>query len=419
MQGKVFETILKNKRGNYVDFHMPGHKGGRKIPGHFKRNLLKIDTTELSYSDNLRVPSGMIREMLEEISKRYGSIESYLLVNGATQGIHAAFHATLSEGEKAIIAGDCHLSVLNALEICHGKPVFVKSRGIEDPAPLSAIEEACRENTDARILFFTYPNYYGFCADAKEIIELAHKNGLIVIVDEAHGAHFEFNKALPVPSLRKGADVVIHSMHKTLPVITQTGLLHVNNNAILGSVKRSVDLFSTTSPSYIFIVSAEFGFGYMQKRGKIELEKLLENIDNIKEFEKIKRIRNDDGTRIVFDVSETGATGHEISRMFGKRYRIFCEMADAKHIVLITSVMNTKRDFRRLEKALDYVNRRKWQKMHIDEENDYSKLGEKAGRNVIIYPPGTPVILEGEVYTKEVIDKIASTKSQGGDILEC
>ena len=402
---------------------MPGHKGGHMIPRYLKRDLYDIDVTELGYNDDLNAPKGIIRDLQESMASEYGCIKSYLLTNGATQGISTALHACAGIGDKILISADCHISVLNIMKIVKAKPVYIRrpfngGRGFLEPCTFEDVTEAYVLNPDAKILFFTYPNYYGFCADAKRIIEFAHAKGMIVIVDEAHGAHFHYSGLLPASAVELGADIVVQSMHKTLPVLTQVGLLHVNAKELINSIESSLRIFSSTSPSYIFMVSAEYGFRYMQRSGKIELKRIIDAVKKIREFDRIKKVANDDPTRIVYDVTGTGLCGFEISKILADRYGIYAEMADLDNIVLIASVMNRNTDLKKLSTALGTLDRQEFtgSKTVV---YDHSYVGRKAEKDILIYPPGTPFMLKDEIYSKEKAEYLQRVKNLGGEIVEC
>ena len=409
----VYKTLKRFGNKEYVDFHMPGHKSGQMIPSYLKKNLFKIDTTELSFSDNLDHPKDLLKDLLDDISNEYNSKKSYLLVNGATQGILASITGCVGRNDKIIIARDCHISVFSALEICGAVPTFT-----EGTNSINDIVCTYEKNKDSKVIFFTSPNYYGKCAETEKIIKFAHENGMIVIVDEAHGSHFTYSENFPKSAVELGADIVIQSMHKTLPVMTQVGLIHLNNMSLIDTIEKRIRMFRSTSPSYVFVVSAEFGFRFMKKSGKIELDRIIEEIDNIGTYQNIQKIENDDKTRIVFDISGTGNTGFEISRILFEKHKIIIEMADISRIVLIATVMNKKSDFKRLKKALKELDGSK--KVFHNEEVviDRSRIDEIAQTNVILYPPGTPIILRGEKISEEKLVYIEKCKKSGGEVLE-
>lgn len=392
---------------------MPGHKGGRGIPRALKKNLYRIDTTELDYSDNLNNPKGILKKLQDDIAALYGCHKSYILVNGATLGIISAIYACAKKDQKVIIIGNCHICVINAIKIAGAKAVFVSSQDQGN------IIKAILDNTDAAVLFITRPDYYGRCTDVKEVIGIARKKGIKTIIDEAHGTHFFFSDRFPETAIRMGADIVIQSPHKTLPVLTQAGLLLLSDPALETRLFGSIRMFSTTSPSYILIVSIENGFGYMARHGKIESERLIRLSCEIDGFVNIKRLANDDLSRIVLDVSETGKSGYDFARLLRERFGIYAEMADPVCVVFISTVMNTKRDFDKLKKALLHLDRKQFWESKKESVIDHSMIDRVSEHDIIIYPPGTPIVLKGEKFTKDKLEYIEKVRNMGGEIIEC
>ena len=180
----VYKTLKRFGNKEYVDFHMPGHKSGQMIPSYLKKNLFKIDTTELSFSDNLDHPKDLLKDLLDDISNEYNSKKSYLLVNGATQGILASITGCVGRNDKIIIARDCHISVFSALEICGAVPTFT-----EGTNSINDIVCTYEKNKDSKVIFFTSPNYYGKCAETEKIIKFAHENGMYLHMDGARLAN--------------------------------------------------------------------------------------------------------------------------------------------------------------------------------------------------------------------------------------
>src|SRR3712207_5937128 len=259
MQTPIFNRLKEIKDQNLVSFHMPGHKYGRLFEelGYEEklRDFYSLDTTEIIGTDNLHEPKGIILESenyakevifknivstsLDKNSKldekkvshiEFDEIELFYLVNGTTCGIQAAITATAKSGDSIIINRSCHHSAYNTCMINNIEPIFVgekidESSGIFLGVDSDEYMRAMDENPDASVVFITRPSYYGMVFDIKKIIEKAHSRGMMVVVDEAHGAHFGLSEQLPTSAICYGADVVIQSIHKTLPAFTQTSIL--------------------------------------------------------------------------------------------------------------------------------------------------------------------------------------------------
>ena len=428
----VFSNIRNNKRNKRISFHMPGHKYGYGVPKYLKRNLLSIDTTELSYSDNLLKPESILKELLSKIEKVYKSEKSFISTNGSTMSILASFFAVFKEGDKVIISKDCHKSVLNAIKLTKIEPIFIdyyldKERQIFMPPLYKNIIEKIDEIDNIKGIFFTYPNYYGVCQNAKEIISKAHSKSIPVIVDEAHGSHFVYSSKFPKSSLEYGADIVIQSIHKTLPALGQTGLLHVKNKKYIKKVEEYYNIFETSSPSYIMISMAEYAIEYMERNANVRIDKVSKWIGKLEEcnFKKIRKIIVDDELRLIYNVYDTGLTGFEVAKILERKYNIYIEMSDLFNVVMIVTLQNKLSDFRKLKSALLYIDSFHGEE-RFDCERVYRAFEIKEGKSkrvsqkiVLPYPPGVPVLLQGDSISDDMQYYLELVKHNGGEILEC
>ena len=259
----LYEAVKEYIGKNMVPFHMPGHSQGRGIPKSlrkvFGKNLFDFDLTEVSGLDYLHYARGVIREAEELASDLYGVKKTFFLVNGTTAGIHAMILATCKEGEKIIVGRNSHRSVIGGIIVSGANPVFVHPEvnekfGIITNISPKKLENIIKKNRDAKAVLITTPNYYGLQGNVKEMINVIHKYGMYALVDEAHGAHFPFNSKFPNSAIEYGADMVVQSVHKTLPTLTQTSLLHIVSNRINSDmVEQSLATIETSSPSYIFM----------------------------------------------------------------------------------------------------------------------------------------------------------------------
>ena len=213
---KALNNFISEER---IIMHMPGHKQGKGFDAGFTKNLLKFDLTELSGLDNFHKPEGVILESMEALEKAFGSLKSYFLVNGSTSGIHASILSCFERGDKVLVNRNCHISVINALILFGIKPVFVMPDYMEEyslplPPGLNSWKKALDENPDAKGAFVTTPDYYGICQPLSELSHLLHENGKLLLVDEAHGAHFSFSRKLPETALERGQICVYKAFTK-------------------------------------------------------------------------------------------------------------------------------------------------------------------------------------------------------------
>jgi len=390
-----------------IPFHMPGHKMGKGLPEDWITLSGKMDLTEIPGLDNLHFPAGAIKEAQELAASAFGAYKTYFLVNGSSVGIHASIMAVCNPGDKIIVSRDCHRSVISGVILARANPVYVpvevdENFGIPTFINIDTLTKILKENQDARAVLITRPNYYGVCADIGKIAEITHSFGKILIVDEAHGAHFKFHSSLPRPSLEAGADICIQSAHKTLPALTQSAYLHVNKNLTdsidIDRLEFNLRLLQTTSPSYLLMSSLDIARAIMEQYGRDLLGSLINRIDwfsnHISELNGIKILREEDlrknikkdikkdpelensvielgdsaiepenpatkknaildKTRIVINLNHLNKTGYYADKFLRDKFHIQVEMADLFNIVCISTVADEKEDFEGMLRALE------------------------------------------------------------------
>lgn len=441
-----------------VPFSMPGHKMGRAFNEEVKRILLEGDLTEVEGLDNLHNPEGIIKDAQDKLTKLYNSKQSYFLVNGSTCGNLIMIFATLNEGDKVLVERNCHRSIMNAIILRKLKPIFIKNKynkKLKAPigVDLEHLDEVLSVESNIKGIILTYPNYYGIGLGIQNIIELCRRKDIKVLIDSAHGAHYGFNKELPKSPQELGADIVVMSAHKTLPSLTQTSYLHVNNLEYIDKVEFYKGIFMSTSPSYMMMMSLDYARNYLENYGDNDYKNLIRVIRNFNE--KIKNITylnivdkkflcencDEDKSRMCgrcnlqYDLSrivinlKNGYNGNKLLEYLIEN-NVQCEMSDNKNIVLIPSPFNTKEDFEILYKALlncnseiiksqeqnfydvDIPKRRFMPYEIIQKESEEvsfkSSLGRVAFENIVPYPPGVPMLVSGEIIEEKHIKHIES-----------
>lgn len=454
----IVEALLKYKEENNTYFAMPGHKVGRAFYDTaegkvFLDNLINFDVTEVDGVDNFHNPEGIIKESQEAVAKYYGSKKSYFLVNGSTSGNMIMIFSAFNEYDKIIIERNCHRSVYNSIVLRKLKPIYIKNKVSEDyDAPFFLDKEhlfsMMDKNRDAKGILLTYPNYYGICSDIEEIIEKAKQYNMKVLIDSAHGAHFGVVNELPLNAVELGADVVVHSAHKTLPSLTQTSLLHVNCDELIEKIDYYTSVFSTTSPSYLFMASLDYSRYYLEKYGKEAYEKLISlceeykrKIDDLGFYHIVGQADIDriigcdakkhnlikiDKSRYIINLPK-GYSGHRLLEYL-KRNKIQGEMSDHRNVVLLFGTSNSRKDFEQLYSVLKKcdVNELRdkytipkeyeipkmklmpWEALDLEKEKCkiYKGMNRLCGGAIVPYPPGIPLVMPGEVITSEIIDII-------------
>jgi len=371
------KSLLKELKGFYkkekISMHIPGHKRGRGLGAYFTRYAAKLDMTELKGTDNLLNPTGILKTAQDNCAKLFGAEETLFLTGGSSLGLRGAILGCVPRGGKIIVDRTCHRSVLSAVALGGAEPIFAyptfdKKSGLYTGMPIDEISRLLTENPDVWGAIITSPTYYGICSDIKGISKLLHEKNKFLIVDEAHGAHFAFNKkCLPSTAMEQGADICVQSAHKTLSALGQCSYLHIGKGARINKDKllRTLRLIQTTSPSYMLMTSLDEAARQMKMFGKNRLLALTEELDVLKaEVRKKTRLhfadeaslgRVQDPTRLVVDFSELGISGERAEEILQDEYGIYAEMSDFRYVVLIPTIATTKREIRQLCEALCHI----------------------------------------------------------------
>lgn len=456
----LVEGILNYLKENNIRFSMPGHKGRKgftttEVGKELLDNFIDIDITEVEGVDNLHNAEGIIKESQELLSRFYGSKRSYFLVNGSTSGNLTMIFSSFNEGDKVIVERNCHKSIFNGIILRKLKPVYIKNK-IHNKynAPLSIDEEhflqVLEDNKDAKGIIITYPNYYGICLDLKFIINEAKKRNMKVLIDSAHGAHFQGCENLPESAVNLGADMVVMSTHKTLPSFTQTAYLHVNNENDIEKAEFYLKVFLSTSPSYMFMCSMDYARYYLQEKGEDDYNKLIKRADKYRgKINMLKGFHVLDKEDLIYekcdiDLSryiinvEKGYSGEKLLKYLRKN-KIQAEMNDSQNVVLIFSPFNGEDEFKRLYEVLKNcsIDRLKSEYHNILSHNipksslmpyevieknkkilDIEKaIGNICAEDIVPYPPGIPLINLGEVIDKEVIESLKYYLNNGVEVI--
>ncbi|MFL0195640.1 aminotransferase class I/II-fold pyridoxal phosphate-dependent enzyme [Clostridium sp. WILCCON 0269] len=463
----LLEGVLKYIQENNISFCMPGHKNGRgffntSIGRKFITDILKFDVTEVDGVDNFHNQKSIILDASERLRDFYGSKKSYFLVNGSTSGNMIMLFSSFNEGDKVLVERNCHRSIFNGIIMRKLNPVYLEniiSKRLNAPICINVEHflKILEQNKDAKGVVITYPNYYGICSNLKFIIEKAKEYNMKVLVDCAHGAHFGVHKNLPKSAVRMGADMVVTSAHKTLPSLTQTAYLHVNNEQELNKVDFYCSVFLSTSPSYMALCSMDYARFYLEKYGYKDYEKLIEiseyyreKINLIKGFNVIGRkdifVHNKNLLSDIWDMDLTrytinleGDYSGNLLLTYLRKFKIQAEMSDNSNVVLIFSPFNKREEFEKLYTVLKSCDLKNFKckridvmeygtpKMEIlpyevvnleteiiDLENSFGRI---AGVNVIPYPPGIPILLMGELIDGDILKTIRYYVKFGADII--
>ena len=365
-------------------FHMPGHKrnvekasamtGMGGFPDPFS-----IDITEIDGFDNLHHPEGILKESMEWAAGVYGADRTWYLVNGSSCGILSAVSAAVEPGGRILISRNCHKSVyhgviLNQLDISYIYPQILGDLGIQGGILAEDVDRALDRDPDIQAVLIVSPTYDGVVSDIRAIAQAAHRHGVPLLVDEAHGAHFPFGGeggAFPRSALELGADLVIQSLHKTLPSLTQTAVMHGKEGLVdLDLVSQYLQIYQSSSPSYVFLAAIEQCIFEMEQKGRAELEAFARRLHRLRErLQGLKNLRllgpERIGTAGIFALDRSKIvvscrgcwsagpwTGEELSGRLRRDYGLEMEMCGADYVTAITTFLDEDQALERLGDAL-------------------------------------------------------------------
>ncbi len=368
----MYNELKELSESDYYPFHMPGHK--RQPLGCDLDGAIGLDITEIDNFDNMHHPEGIIAELEKKMAKIFHSEKAYILVNGSSCGILTAISAVVKKGDQIIMARNAHKSAYNAvflneLEVAYLYPDQLEPYGINSGISPSEVEKAIIENRKAKAVFITSPTYEGVVSDVRAIAKVCHKYDIPLIVDSAHGAHFglydNFSEKYHAKSAAaEGADIVIASLHKTLPSFTQTAMALLQGKLVDKFwFETYYSIYQTSSPSYVFMAGIDRCLEIIEKEGQKRFESLERFLEDIRacKFKKVKIF----GTKFIgkgavygYDPTKLciaceGRTGKQIYDILRRRHHLQPEMAAGNYCLLMTTLMDTEEGFRRLKKALE------------------------------------------------------------------
>lgn len=426
---------------NKISFGMPGHKGKDFFDLDVKRDL-----TEIYGTDNLLNPSGVIEDLHREISKLFGSKESFITTNGSTGALHIAMTMATRPGDKVLIQRNTHKSIYNGLLLNDLDPIYLntiydKGRAMYFGIDLDELREKIEGNNIAACVLVS-PNYFGGILRLREIIEILHEKDISVIVDEAHGAHLYFSDLKKYSALDAGADLVINSTHKMIPSLTQAALIHRGTDRFSHEdLLKYVNIYNTTSPSYLVMLSIEAGLDYMDREGRNELIKRCKDIEGLKDAINYDldlshdSIVANDPMKFLFRIP--GMTGEEVVEDFIINKDIRLEMGDLYYALGIISPINTSWEIEKLKEAILSYEDGEYKKiipqefpipekkllpreafLSHGERISYKDARGRISKEVIgAYPPGVPLVSFGEVISEEIINKIDEFLAEGIEVI--
>ncbi len=355
-----------SRQADRVSFHMPAHRQGRAFSRTWIESLIRCDTTELERTGDLSDPMDHVREAYDLAAAYFGAGETWFITTGTTIAIRVMMASTLREKDEIIIPRAVHMAAVHAVALLDLRPLFVTppdGQRFEDGQPdAESFIAAMRANPRAKAVYVTCPDYYGRTIDLREIASEAHRLGMALLVDEAHGAHFAAAQSLlPPTALSQGADAVVQSAHKTLPALTPASLLHLSREGIRDGrisprrVAAMVRVFQTSSPSFMIAASTDLARAALSRGGMAPWRRLAELNRRLAESlpSHYRRIApsGSDETRLVIDYSRLGRGRSEVAAELD-RTGIDAELIDHRRIVFIPAIDQPEDDYDVLAHAL-------------------------------------------------------------------
>jgi len=457
-----YDKIKSYGQSSTVALDVPGHKLGA-IDNDFRQyvgeHLFLLDANAPKGLDNLSKPKGVIKEAQQLAADAFGADYAYFLMNGTSQGIMAMIMTAVRAKEKIIIPRNVHKSAINGLILSGAMPIFMKpfidsELGIANGIDIEELKETIIEHPDAKAVFVINPTYFGVTSNLEEIVKIAHANDMLVLCDEAHGAHFRFNQQLPMSAMSAGADMSAGSIHKTVGSLTQSSILLMQGDRVEPSrMQSTLNILQSTSPSSLFMASLDASRSHIAVHGKEALDKVIQMAkdarDKINEIPGLKALTkqdiisnqgfNYDETKIMVKVSDLGITGFEAYNILSDKFSIQMELAETHLILAVLSIGTTQNDLDRFIEGLTGLTKYKkdtkiQHKIRFTYPDSYTRpreayhapkkyvliedaLNEVAAENIMVYPPGIPLVIPGEIINQEILEDLEFYTAQGSTIL--
>ncbi|GMO54855.1 MAG: aminotransferase class I/II-fold pyridoxal phosphate-dependent enzyme [Candidatus Endomicrobiellum trichonymphae] len=457
----LFDTLLAHAKRDVVSFHCPGHKNGKGIDRELKdytgEEVYKFDVTVFDEVDSLHDPVGSIKKAQELMAQAYGVEHSFFLVNGSSVGNIAMFLAACDSGDSVIVSRSSHKSIMAGIIMSGVWPIWIQPK-IDQNLDLifnstyNQVKDALDRYPEAKAVFITSPTYNGIVTELSRVVDLCHRRGKTVLVDEAHGVHLLFNDQLPESAVSAGADLCVQSTHKILSAMSQGSVLHFNSKLVdFNRVKRVVSMLQTTSPNYLILATLDLARRQAFLRGEENFNRVIkaaewgrayinDNINSMKCFtrQEVQKLGFDlDVTKLTVNVTKTGLSGYEIESILAKEYNVQLDYADLFNLVAIMSEGSEKSDVEVFVNALESISekyrgkQKNWilkipslatemvmRPREVFLSNSTKKVslkkaaGHVAAQTLTPYPPGIPVVIPGERITKEICDYLIDMSSK-------
>ncbi len=459
----AYKKYIQDKN---IVFDVPGHHQGKirtDFDKLFNHEVYKKDVNCPRGMDNYMHPTGAIKEAQDLFAKACNADYAKFLLNGSTSGNLIMLLSALKANEKVLLPRNVHKSVINGLILSGAIPIFIlphidSETEVANQPTLKEWKEAIDNNPDIKAIFVINPTYFGATCDLKKLVEYAHKKNIVVLVDEAHGTHFYFSKKCPISAMDAGADMSTLSVHKTGGSLTQSSVLLVKGNRVPHyEVIKAFNLITTTSPSSILLASLDAARKYLVFKGSRQIYNAIKLAKQarlrINEIPGFKAHSKDyftqkchsfsfDETKVCVELDKLSIDGFEFYKILKDKYNIQIELAEKYVFLLLFTIGSEQKDVDKLIEALKDISMKYYDEgvsydsphymtsfpkmkirprvafhapLKVVELDDSLNMISK--EMVMVYPPGIPIIVPGEIISKEVINQIKYYEKSKATIL--
>ncbi|WP_442599344.1 aminotransferase class I/II-fold pyridoxal phosphate-dependent enzyme [Neobacillus sp. D3-1R] len=458
----LFSGLVAHAKKNPVQFHIPGHKKGAGIDTEFRNfigdNALSIDLINIGPLDDLHSPKGIIKQAQDLAAEAFGADHTFFSVQGTSGAIMTMVMAVCGPGDKIIVPRNVHKSVMSAIVFSGATPIFIHPEvdlelGISHGITNDSVSRALEQHPDAKGVLVINPTYFGVSADLKKIVEIAHSYHVPVLVDEAHGVHIHFHEDLPLSAMQAGADMAATSVHKLGGSMTQSSILNVREGLVSSKRVQSIlSMLTTTSTSYLLLASLDVARKRLATEGRELIDKTIKlaqymrseinKIDHLhcvgEEILGTKATFDYDPTKLIISIKDLGLNGYDVEVWLRENFNIEVEMSDLYNILCIITPGDTQREADILIEALKVLSK---EFHHLSgkvsaqvllpdipklaltprdafySDTELVPINEAVGRIiaefVMVYPPGIPIFIPGEIITKDNLSYIQKNMEAG------
>ncbi|WP_341322547.1 aminotransferase class I/II-fold pyridoxal phosphate-dependent enzyme [Solibacillus sp. FSL H8-0523] len=462
LETPLFDALLAHRNRHPIQFHIPGHKKGQGMDPAYREfvgdNVLSIDLINIAPLDDLHAPKGVIAQAQELAAEAFGADHTFFSVQGTSGAIMTMILTVVGPGDKIIVPRNVHKSIMSAIVFSGAIPIFIHPEvdtelGISHGISPESVERALTTYPDAKAVLVINPTYFGFVADLKRIVDIVHARNIPVIVDEAHGVHIKFHDDLPLSAMQAGADMAATSIHKLGGSMTGSSVLNVKEGLV--SVKRAQSVFSmltTTSTSYPLLASLDTARRQLAVHGNDLLDNAIrlakdarKRINHIAHLHCVGREKlgtsatyDMDPLKLLISVKDLGITGHIAEEWLRKNANLEVELSDLYNILCLVTIGDSKKEINLLINALTRMSLAFDSEATITETNvkipeipalamtprdafyaqtESMPLAESEGyicaEFIMVYPPGIPLFIPGEIITQSNIDFIQMNVEAG------